>query len=102
MPEKTTVINAPVRAWRFQLAGSEKVWTLPLMGSLPIGTARRMMRLADVETESEMIEAACTIFDELCPGLIDTVTSDQLLAIMRGWQEASGMTPGESQASSGK
>lgn len=100
MAENLTVISAPAREWRFQLVGDERVWSLPLMGSLPIATARKLAKMVDIATEVEMIDAACDLFDEVCPGLIAAVTADQLTEILWGWREASGVEPGESPASS--
>ena len=98
--EEIKLIDAPAREWKFQLAGSEKVWALPLMGSLPISQARDIARLADAKTEGEMLDASFELFERLCPGLCETVTTDQLAAILTGWREASGINPGESRASS--
>lgn len=100
MEEKATVISVAPRAWMFQLEDGGKVWSLPLMGSLPISTARKLAKMADVNTEADMIDAAYDIFEAICPGLMDAVTTDQLAAILNGWREASGIAPGESPASS--
>ena len=100
MTKNTTIISVAPREWRFQLSGSDKVWSLPLMGSLPLAVARKVAKMVGLDDESAMIDAAFDLFDELCPGLVDAVTTDQLAAIMVGWKEASSIEPGESQASS--
>lgn len=100
MENSATIIKAARKEWAFQLAGSDKVWTLPLMGSLPVGLARKVAKMPEAMTEAQMLDAAFDLFDELCPGLTDVVTSDQLAEIMLGWREASQVSPGESQASS--
>lgn len=98
--EEIAKIGSAAREWRFQLAGSDKVWSLPLMGSLPVKTSRDVAKLAEVKTNAEMLDAAISMFDALCPGLSDVVTTDQLADVMVSWQEASGIAPGKSQASS--
>ena len=98
--EEITKIKADAGKWMFQLSGSEKVWSMPLMGSLPVKTARDVSKLAEVNAKTDMLDAAISLFDELCPGLTDVVTTDQLAEVMTAWKDASGIAPGESQASS--
>lgn len=88
-------IGEQAAEFNFRLAGSEKVWRLPLMGSLPVKTARRLARLSDAGEGSDMFDAAIEVFDELCPGLTDEVTMSQLTEVMRAWNEASGVSVGE-------
>ena len=93
------VIGAPVRTWRFRISGSEEVFSLPLMGSLPMKDALALNTLASA-TRDEQVDAAVELFDRMCPGLTDIVTLDQLTDVVNGWREASGIAPGESPASS--
>ena len=98
-----SVIGSPRKVWRFQLAGDDKVWEIPLMGSLTISQARALYEVSktlDITDEGKAIDSAASVIEELCPGLIDTVTSDQLVEIIAGWRAASGQVAGESQASS--
>lgn len=101
MPEAISTIGAARKVWRFQLAGDEKVWELPLIGSLNVKQAMSFRKLGKSSIEEDaMLDAAVELFDALCPGLVGALTVDQLGEVMRGWQDASGMAVGESQASS--
>ena len=104
MAETIQTISAPKKVWRFQLAGDEKVWEIPLVGSLNVEQAMKFRKLGksavDALNEDSMLEVAIDLFDSLCPGLVGALTVDQLGEVMLGWQEASGMAVGESSASS--
>lgn len=90
-------ISAPRGVFKFQVAGSGEVWSIPLMGSLPVPLARKMTRGRD---DNERMEDAFEVMDELCPGLLDGLTVGDFNEILSAWTEASGVTPGESQGSS--
>lgn len=101
MSDAISTIGAAKRVWRFQLAGDEKVWELPLVGSLNVKQAMTFRKLGkSAGDEDAMLDVAIELFDALCPGLVDALTVDQLGEVMRGWQDASGMAVGESRASS--
>lgn len=101
MSEAISTIGAARKVWRFQLAGNEKVWEIPLIGSLNVKQAMSFRKLGKSSIEEDaMLDAAVDLFDALCPGLIEALTVDQLGEVVRGWQDASGMAVGESQASS--
>lgn len=100
MTTKAKVIAVARREFRFQLEGSKKVWRLPAMGSIPIGIARKLSKLANIDSVEEQADAAFELFEKLCPGLMDEVTLDQLTEIMVEWMDSSGISVGESQASS--
>lgn len=101
MPEDIATISAPRKVWRFKLSGGEKVWEIPLIGSLNVEQAMRFRGLGkSAGNEDAMLSAAVGLFESICPGLVSALTVDQLGEVMRGWQEASGMTLGESSASS--
>lgn len=92
------VIASARNEWRFQLEGSRKVWALPLMGSLPAKKARMLSGLASAD-EQDALGLFVDLIEELAPGLADQVTLDQLREVIEGWQEASGISAGESQGS---
>lgn len=101
MAETIQTISAPKKVWRFQLAGDDKVWEIPLVGSLNVEQAMKFRKLGKSALDEDvMLEVAIDLFESLCPGLVGTLTVDQLGEVMRGWQEASGMAVGESSASS--
>lgn len=101
MSDAVSTIGVARKVWRFQLAGDEKVWELPLIGSLNVKQAMTFRRLGkSALDEDAMLDVAIDLFESLCPGLVDALTVDQLGEVMLGWQEASGMAVGESQASS--
>lgn len=93
------VIGRAEKAFRFQLSGSEKVWSLPLIGTLPIKLARDISKITTLDG-NEQLDTMIDVFDGLCPGLTDVVSGDELNEIITLWCEASGITPGESQTSS--
>lgn len=96
MPE-VRLIDAPRGVFKFQVAGDATVWSLPLMGSLPVAVARRMTGGRD---DNERLENAFDVVGELCPGLLDKVTVAEFNEVLTAWTEASGVTPGESRGSS--
>lgn len=96
---EVAVVGAPVRVWKFKVSGCDTVWSIPLMGSLPMKYALSLRGLADASTDKQ-IDAAIELFDKLCPGLTDVVSVDQLTEIVNGWRRESGISLGESQASS--
>ena len=101
MSEAISTIGAAKKVWRFQLTGDEKVWELPLIGSLNVKQAMTFRKLGkSAGDEDAMLDVAMDLFESLCPGLVDVLTVDQLSEVMFGWQGASGMAVGESQASS--
>ena len=101
MSDAVSTIGAARKVWRFQLTGDEKVWELPLIGSLNVKQAMTFRKLGrSALDEDAMLDVAIELFESLSPGLVDALTVDQLGEVMRGWQEASGMAVGESRASS--
>lgn len=93
------VIGEESKEWCFKLNGSEKLWRMPLLGSLPLKTARRLMH-SKANDETEMIDAATDLLDEICPGLTDELTVSGLMEVVSAWGEASGILLGESRSSS--
>lgn len=94
-----TVIPGLRKNWKFKLAGCDKVWSLPMLGSLPARDARRLNGLAEA-SDLEQLDACFELFDRYCPGLVDEVSLDELTEIVNAWRAASGIGVGESPASS--
>lgn len=92
---ETKVIKGVAGEWSFQLSGSEKVWTLPLLGSLPVPQARMAARASKIQDGVERWEAMVDLLDAVRPGLTDALTSSQMGEVIDGWVEASGMGMGE-------
>ncbi len=92
------VIGGKKRMWKFRLAGSDEVHELPLLGALPVSVARKMSGLSSA-TAAEQVDAAIDLFESLCPGVVETLTMDQLTELVAAWREASGISVGESPAS---
>jgi hypothetical protein len=69
-------------------------YTLPLLGKLKPADLQRL------EDESKPLTGIKSILDRYAPGLFDDLDdADDLNSLMTGWQEASGITVGESSAS---
>lgn len=94
------VIASTRGEWRFQVGSSKKVWTLPLMGSLPAKKVRVLADLGKEDDGKRTLDSFIDLLEGLCPGLADEVTLDELREVMVCWQEASGITAGESLPSS--
>ena len=82
----------------FQLDGTDKVWRIPTLDSLPM---KRVLKLSELsaETDAEAQEAAIELIDELCPGLTDELTLGEFRKVFDLWMSASSVSLGESQAS---
>lgn len=100
--------------FEFKVPGERKVRALPLLKYLPMGMNSRMaeaagpvqaaQRAGRKPTPDELRELGSIqmeLFNKYSPGLVDAVDAEQLGAIMIAWQEASGITVGESPASAG-
>ena len=93
-------IGCAAKEFRFTLAGSERVWSIPLMTSLPVRQAAKIAKLAKSTSIETQTDALVELFDTVCPGLIDEISIDQAGEVLRAWGKASGVTPGESPAPS--
>ena len=90
------VIEGVSGSWSFALAGDEgRVWSLPLLGALPVSKAREITRLSRVEDDVERWDATVAVLDDLCTGLTDVLTTSQMNDVVSGWVEASGISLGE-------
>lgn len=78
--------------FQFQIPGSTKVHELPLLKYLPIGIAARL-------EESSTLAETLEVFGETAD-IVGTLDSEQLEALMAAWRAESGVTEGESPASS--
>lgn len=100
MARKTdfSVIDAPAKEFCFKLSGSDELYRLPSVGSLPVRVARRLMDVGD-GSNAEVLDAVGDLMDQWCPGLVDTLTLEQFTEVVEAWFTASGITMGESAAS---
>lgn len=72
--------------------------TLPYLTAMPFGVARRIRKLDDpVDIVFEMFEAMA---DARNMKLIDQLPVDKAVELFAAWEKASGVTLGESEASS--
>lgn len=98
--------------FEFKLPGDKKTYSLPKMQYLPAGIKARMgstsaslKRVLDeggqpsLEQKLELQEIQRELLESQVPGLYDRVTEDQLQELVKAWQEASGISVGESSAS---
>lgn len=79
--------------FEFRLPGSAKVYNVPLLKFLKPSIALKLADLSELEIAKQILDAylpeAVEKFDD----------ADQLADFMGAWTEASGITPGESEAS---
>ncbi|MFJ4166287.1 hypothetical protein ACIPY5_12085 [Microbacterium sp. NPDC089698] len=79
--------------FEFKLPGDKKLYSVPLL---------QYIRPAFIRDYSELDanEFMVKFIDAELPGVLDKLEdSEQLEALMNAWSEASGITPGESEAS---
>lgn len=80
----------------FRIEGKRKVYSIPKAKNLPASVA---FDLSEAAKSGEGIQATRIFLDMLerhCPGLTDSLTIDQLTALVDAWQAE--MTMGESEA----
>jgi hypothetical protein len=83
---------------KFHYKINGKELTLPrFKDAVTFGIARRLRKLEPSEQVFELVEQ---LADEKALALIDTIPNDQIEAFFTAWQEDSGVTAGESSASS--
>lgn len=98
--------------FEFKLPGSKKTYSLPKMQYISSDLRERMQSVggalkADVDAGREPDPAAAAemgriqreLFEKYAPDLYKQVSDDQLEVIQEAWQEASGITLGESEPS---
>lgn len=87
------VDDEDVEFFEFKLPGSEKVHKIPLAAHITAGVAddlangRTLTAIIAMGSDGETVEA------------IRSLKSPQVRALMKKWESASGVTPGESSAS---
>lgn len=72
--------------FEIRVAGSKKVYSLPLWNHLP---ARVAMDAAKAQRKGDEADAGFVLFDfidDQCPGLVDIITQEQLMDIVRAWR----------------
>lgn len=79
--------------FEFHMPGNRKLFSVPKLQYMKPALALQLSELTEVE-------AAKVLFDEYLPEAFDQFgDAEQLEEFMAAWQEASGITVGESQAS---
>lgn len=97
--------------FEFKVPGEKKTRSLPLLKFLPIGlrgkladaakpiaAAQEAKREPNEEDLGKLGALQLELLDKYSPGLVDLLDNDQLGALLVAWQEASGVTVGESAA----
>lgn len=100
--------------FEFKVPGEKKTRALPLLKFLPVGTNSKMAELAAPikkakdagnEPDRESLQAfgvfQIGLLEKYSPGVTDVLDNEQLKELLGGWQEASGISVGESPASAG-
>lgn len=98
--------------FKLKLPGSKKVWSLPKLQYINSDLRLRMQEASvplkrlideggkpDAAQALEVQQIQRELFDRYAPGLYAECSDDQINAIMGAWQEASGISLGESSAS---
>src|SRR5690606_5381085 len=81
----------------YEFEHNGETYTLPPYKSIKPGLMRRVRKLTDMD-------ATFTILEEIAPkdtlAALDDMTMERFDAVITGWLEHSGITPGESSSSS--
>lgn len=94
VPEPKSADNA--NRFEFTLPGDDQVWSVPLLKYLPLELAERLM-------VARGTRAFLPLFGDHRAALgkkVRTLSLDQIDALVKAWGDASGVTVGESGASS--
>jgi hypothetical protein len=86
----------PKTRFEFTLPPSKKKWAVPLLKYLPIEVAEQVVVAKQVRDWMPLFGPP----EDPMAAAIRKLTSDQLSALVKAWGEASGITVGESAASS--
>lgn len=82
---------------RFSYEHDGKPFEVAHWKDIPIGAMRKLRGASDIDAAFGVVEAVC---DEDTLAVVDTMTVDEFNVFYVAWQEASGITLGESEASS--
>lgn len=93
-----TVIDAPAQVFHFKISGSDKLWSLPTVKSLPMRLYLGLVG-TDKLSVAEQTAKASELVEALCPGLIENLTVEAFNDVLSAWYEASGISLGESSSS---
>lgn len=83
--------------FHYRTSGGDDV-VLPKYKHLKAGLVRQIRKLAPVDQIFTALEA---VADEATLAIVDDLTQDEMNALISAWQKDSGVTQGESPASSG-
>lgn len=97
------IVRKKTKAFSFAMPGSKKVYHMPLMKDLSMGETMQMSEFAD-EKDPQILDAKALVFiyglfSKYVPEVAN-LTQDEFGELFQAYQEASGMTVGESAASS--
>lgn len=90
------VAKRSIKQNQFPFTAAGKSYTLPLMKLLPIGVAAKF----ETGKTADMLDAFVEILDGPEPrAFVEGLDTEQLEALMKAWQDASGVSVGESEGS---
>lgn len=81
---------------QFHYQHHDRTITLPYLRNIKVGVIRKLRNLGAEDQFFGILEA---VADEDTLAVIDDMTADEFGAVMEQWQQASGITVGESVAS---
>lgn len=81
---------------QFHFQHNDATITLPYLRNIKVGVIRKLRSADSAEQFFGIIEA---VSDDATLAVIDDMTADEFGSLMEAWQEASGVTVGESVAS---
>jgi hypothetical protein len=80
--------------FEFQLDGEGEIYSLPSFADLSLEQVKSFRGMAG--NEAEAFDGIIDFLEAECPGLTEKLTSGGALALIRAWEEASGIKLGES------
>ena len=83
--------------FEFQLDGEGEIYSLPSIADLSLEQIKAFQGM--IGHEAEAFDGILDFFEKECPGLKSQLTSGGALALIRAWEEHSGVNLGGSSAS---
>lgn len=99
VPAPKSSTDAAAR-FEFTLPGSKKKWRVPLFGFMPVSEAEKVAAAMATKKLAPVVDVLFGAKGEPLADAIHDLTPDQINALVTAWSVESGLTLGESKASS--